>query len=262
MIVKGIRATALLLATCISTSSATATCYFPDGSIASNNVPCSSDTYSACCGKSDVCLSNNLCMDTGEQPYVLSRGACTDPNWESDNCPSVCQDINKDGGCSIINLLYKNGVSTYCCGTPISNGSEVICPYGNSFEVATGKMLFGYAALANSTADTSSGNNTCASSNSSSAVASPSASSSSSSSSTPSSSRDTAIGVGVGVPLGVIAGASLVWAVWERRERKRMQRPSGGGNMAMEQGYSEALVKTQRPPVELEVNGTRHELLS
>ncbi|OJJ75509.1 hypothetical protein ASPBRDRAFT_37803 [Aspergillus brasiliensis CBS 101740] len=95
MILRGIRSTVLsllLLATCTPTSSATtATCYFPDGTIASNNVPCSSDTYSACCGKSDVCLSNNLCMDTGEQPYVLSRGACTDPNWESENCPSLCR---------------------------------------------------------------------------------------------------------------------------------------------------------------------------
>ncbi|GKZ38924.1 hypothetical protein AbraIFM66950_011498, partial [Aspergillus brasiliensis] len=167
-------------------------------------------------------------------------------------------DINKDGGCSIINLLYENGVSTYCCGTPISNGSEVICPHGNSFEVATGKMLFGYAALANSTTvDASAGNNTCVSSSSSS-----SAVNSSSSVGSSSSSRDTAIGVGVGVPLGVIAGASLVWAFWERREKKRLQRPSGGGSLVMDQGYSAPFVKTQRPPVELEVNGVRHELLS
>ncbi|GFN15063.1 uncharacterized protein AtWU_04863 [Aspergillus tubingensis] len=122
-------------------------------------------------------------------------------------------------------------------------------------------MLYGYAALANSTADASSGNSTCTSSNSSASVASSSASSSSSSSSA---GRDTAIGVGVGVPLGVIAGASLVWAFWERKERKRMQRSGGSvdGNLAMEQGYSAPMVKTQRPPVELEVNGARHELVS
>ncbi|PWY68144.1 hypothetical protein BO83DRAFT_87284 [Aspergillus eucalypticola CBS 122712] len=109
MIAKGIRATAillfLLLATCTPTSSATATCYYPDGTIASNNVPCSSDTYSACCGKSDVCLSNNLCMDTGEQPYVLSRGACTDPNWESDNCPSVCRTYIHDTSMRLSNCI-------------------------------------------------------------------------------------------------------------------------------------------------------------
>lgn len=171
------------------------------------------------------------------------------------------ENINKGGGCSIINLLYENGVSTYCCGTPISNGSDVICPHGNSFEVATGKMLYGYAALANSTTDASSGNSTCTSSNSSASVASSSASSSSSSSSA---GRDTAIGVGVGVPLGVIAGASLVWAFWERKERKRMQRSGGsvGGNLAVEQGYPAPMVKTHRPPVELEVNGARHELVS
>ncbi|KAJ9263806.1 hypothetical protein DTO195F2_2723 [Paecilomyces variotii] len=33
------------------------------------------------------------------------------------------------------------------------------------------------------------------------------------------SSRGTAIGAGVGVPLGVIAVASIAWAFWERRSR-------------------------------------------
>lgn len=35
--------------------------------------------------------------------------------------------------------------------------------------------------------------------------------------------RDAAIGVGVGVPLGVIAIGFLVWAMWERRKRRRTE---------------------------------------
>ncbi|PWY92875.1 hypothetical protein BO70DRAFT_20690 [Aspergillus heteromorphus CBS 117.55] len=66
-------------------------CYFPDGSVATENVPCSNATDAACCGRNDICLSNNLCMDVAEQPYVLSRGGCTDSTWESDSCPSVCR---------------------------------------------------------------------------------------------------------------------------------------------------------------------------
>lgn len=131
MIVRGIRATAILLfllATCTPTGSATATCYFPDGTIASNNVPCSSDTYSACCGKSDVCLSNNLCMDTGEQPYVLSRGACTDPNWESDNCPSVCRTyIHDTSGASLSSALVNNnawGIMLTLCAFILGRGYQ------------------------------------------------------------------------------------------------------------------------------------------
>ncbi|PYI02536.1 hypothetical protein BO78DRAFT_324990 [Aspergillus sclerotiicarbonarius CBS 121057] len=256
MSTRGIAASFVLLVASCTTVSAGNTCYFPNGDIATKNVPCSSETYSACCGTSDICLSNNLCMDTGEQPYVLSRGGCTDPNWESDNCPSVCRacfpiriplfDVNESGGSSIINLLYVDGVSTYCCGTPISNGSDVICPYGNSFEVATGEMLVGYAGLANLTTK---GNDTASSTNCSSGS---------------SSSRDTAIGVGVGVPLGVIASAAIVWGAWERKQRRRLEQiASAGGNLMLEQQqYSAPYMKAPGQPAELEVDRLRHELQS
>ncbi|PWY67248.1 hypothetical protein BO94DRAFT_540463 [Aspergillus sclerotioniger CBS 115572] len=288
--IRGIAASFILLVASCTTVSAANTCYFPNGNIATENVPCSSDGHSACCGTGDICLSNNLCMDTAEQPYVLSRGACTDPDWESENCPSVCracclprrcslsvrdkltyyglqliEDVNKSGGSSIINLLYVDGVSTYCCGTPISNGSDVICPYGNSFEVATGKMIVGYAGLANLTTkrnDTASSTN-CSSSSTSLPSASSSASSSSSGSSG-SSSKDTAIGVGVGVPLGVIASAAIVWGAWERKQRRRLQQiaSAGGNSMFEQQQYSVHFMKTPADPAELEVDRMRHELQS
>ncbi|RAL05132.1 uncharacterized protein BO80DRAFT_452054 [Aspergillus ibericus CBS 121593] len=265
MSLRGIAASVVLLVASCTTASAANTCYYPNGNVATGNVPCSSETYSACCGTSDICLSNNLCMDTGEQPYVLSR-ACTDPNWESENCPSVCQDVNTSGGSSIINLLYVDGVSTYCCGTPISNGSKVICPYGNSFQVATGEMLVGYAGLANLTTK---GNDTASSTNCSSSSTSVSSSSStadsltsSSSGSSGSSSRDTAIGVGVGVPLGVIASAAIVWGAWERKQRRRLQQiaSTGGNPMFEQQQYTTPMMKTPGNPAELEVGRMRHEL--
>ncbi|RAL12170.1 uncharacterized protein BO97DRAFT_314863, partial [Aspergillus homomorphus CBS 101889] len=171
-------------------------CYFPSGSLAPENVPCSNSTYSACCGKNDICHSNGLCMDVSEQPYVLSHGACTDADWTSPNCPSVCQTTNKSDGCSTINLLYTNGISTYCCGTPISNGTDVICPDGkNSFELESGSIVVGYAALENVTSLEAAATTTTT---------------------TTTSARDAAIGAGVGVPFGVIAIASMAWAVWER----------------------------------------------
>ncbi|CAL5868995.1 uncharacterized protein PFLUO_LOCUS3223 [Penicillium psychrofluorescens] len=45
----------------------------------------------------------------------------------------------------------------------------------------------------------------------------------SSNSKTCDSNNDVAIGAGVGVPLGLLAIAFLVWALWERRKGKKMQ---------------------------------------
>lgn len=69
---------------------ATQTCYYPNGAIASDQVPCSDGQFSACCHRNAICLSNNLCMGI-KQPFVLGRGACTDPDWGSENCPQQCQ---------------------------------------------------------------------------------------------------------------------------------------------------------------------------
>jgi hypothetical protein len=113
--------------------------------------------------------------------------------------------MNRDGGCSIINLTYENGIATYCCGTPITNGTNVICPEGmDSFQIPTGHALTGVALLSN--------------------VSSSSATTAPSSTDTPTRScHDTAIGAGVGVPLGVIALMTLAWAIFERRARRAMR---------------------------------------
>lgn len=62
-------------------------CYYPDGTT-STDVPCnSSATNSACCASSAYCLSNGACMSSG----ILSRGSCTDQNWDADECCPYCQ---------------------------------------------------------------------------------------------------------------------------------------------------------------------------
>ncbi|KAL2794752.1 hypothetical protein BJX66DRAFT_189054 [Aspergillus keveii] len=199
----------------------TRTCFFPSGAVATDNVACSSDEYTACCGTHDLCLSNGLCLSVVHQPYVLNRGACTDPEWGS-GCPQYCRDNNPTGGCSIVNLLFSAGVSTYCCGTPIARDDlTVICPNnGSAFEVPTAHALVGYAMLSNistldavNTTDTSSCPNNSTTTN----TATAGADSDSTSCTTNGSCHSTAIGAGIGVPLGIIALASLAWAYLERR---------------------------------------------
>lgn len=78
-----------------------AECYYPDGSVASDHVPCFYGTNSVCCGQGYACLTNKICQATGEKlekdganEYV--RGSCTDPEWSSRACPSFCKDSYSD----------------------------------------------------------------------------------------------------------------------------------------------------------------------
>ncbi|KAB8230923.1 uncharacterized protein BDW43DRAFT_313493 [Aspergillus alliaceus] len=114
----------------MTTTSDTRQCYFPKGNKAPNNVPCKSDTNTHCCGKTDICLDNGLCLNTGHQPYVLSRGSCTNEKWNG--CSPICKNATPSKGASIINLGFSSGSATYCCGSPVTNGSNVVCPSDES----------------------------------------------------------------------------------------------------------------------------------
>ena len=74
-----------------------AVCYYPNGDVSAQDVPCSDgDTASVCCGPGMICLSNRLCKATGNElqsPAVNSayvRGTCTDKMWKSGGCPNFC----------------------------------------------------------------------------------------------------------------------------------------------------------------------------
>lgn len=77
----------------------------------------------------------------------------------------------------------------------VAENKTIGCDGGRTpFTVDSGEMLYGYAALENTTttAPKSSSNK-----------------------------KEVAIGVGVGVPLGVIAASAIAWAIWERLQRKK-----------------------------------------
>ncbi|KAL5332125.1 hypothetical protein BJX70DRAFT_393211 [Aspergillus crustosus] len=170
--------------------------------LAETNVPCSGEQYTSCCDYRDICLSNGLCMSAGQQPYTLSRGSCTNQRWDQ-GCPEYCADDNPDGGSSIVNLSFRNRVSRYCCGTAISNGSILTCREGESFAVPNGDVLPGYALLANvSSLSQRQQNHTIPILGSNPEC------------------HETAIGAGVGVPLGVLALGSIAWALFERRGQR------------------------------------------
>lgn len=72
------------------TISTNGTCWYPDGSTVTTDVPCNTTAAAngdatACCGAEALCMANGLCYDWG----ILSRGSCTDSSW-GEGCAQYC----------------------------------------------------------------------------------------------------------------------------------------------------------------------------
>ncbi len=65
-------------------------CFYPNGSVEANYVPCDPENgpHSACCAIGDGCSTTGLCY--GNAGYMY-RGGCTDPNWAAPACAQHCQ---------------------------------------------------------------------------------------------------------------------------------------------------------------------------
>lgn len=97
-----------------------AQCWYPDGKTIAPDIPCNDDgSASACCNKDAWCLDNGLCLVAG----VVSRGSCTDRNWNSEACALYCRDCNSVGGC----VLYPcdPAESTWTCGSSCGSSNDV-----------------------------------------------------------------------------------------------------------------------------------------
>lgn len=68
-------------------------CFYPDGSIHTDGVPCAGKG-SACCTVGEVCDSNFLCNKGVEQraynDEVFVRHSCSDKTYKSGLCPGIC----------------------------------------------------------------------------------------------------------------------------------------------------------------------------
>ncbi|KAK9657242.1 hypothetical protein V6Z96_001488 [Aspergillus fumigatus] len=128
--------------------------------------------------------------------------------------------INRKSGYPIVNMGYDTKTPKYCCGSVVDNQ----CKDGDPFTIGNGAVIPEVAALAgyvkaSAITDTTCSNSLSITTSSNSASTAITACPTSTGDNTSPSSHDLAIGVGVGVPLGVIALASIVWALWERRRR-------------------------------------------
>lgn len=122
----------------------------------------------------------------------------------------------------------KNGTDwLYCCvGSDYGNDYSSACADGaDPFSLASASLIYGVAAL--STAEVISGTATSTAtfapseSPATATAATASETSTSKGETCPDSAQIGAIGAGVGVSLGVISISAIVWALWERRQRRR-----------------------------------------
>ncbi|KAI9929543.1 hypothetical protein ASPWEDRAFT_172801 [Aspergillus wentii DTO 134E9] len=260
------------------------TCYWPDKTVATGDVPCNSGTYSSCCSPNSICLDNGYCMAIA-QPFTLYRSSCTDSGW-GDSCPRQCYGTDSPQGsaCSIVLLENtKQAGVWYCCNSIVANSSSSVGCFNDqaAFQLPDGDVVMDKALMASAScaADTISptgGNSIAVSSSTSTSSASESTTSSSSGSSSNTntcdstsadsatsntnttcnandknnSSRDVAIGVGVGVPLGVLACTGLAWALFERKKRYSLLN-SPQAMVAAAQPYPMAPPPMAKPPQEL-----------
>ncbi|KAL4999592.1 hypothetical protein BDV10DRAFT_164599 [Aspergillus recurvatus] len=195
-----------------------ATCYYPNGNEAANDVQCTPGANSACCGSGSICLSNGLCMSI-VQPFGLSRGSCTDPSFEIDECTSACTDIQRNTGCAIIPYNNTDQGAYYCCNSIVNDvtGPNPSCDLDlEPFTLTSATIVPGAALLENYVQASDSDNtaNTSTTARNETDACPDSGKSSSNANAT-----TVAVGAGVGVPLGVAALAGFAWALYERRRR-------------------------------------------
>ena len=169
---------------------------------------------------------------------------------------SIVADVNPSGGSSIINVAYnKDEPATYCCGTPISVDGSVVCPDdAESFEVASGSVIFDRAILFDSPSSAEEPANT----------ATETAVPGNCGGAPCESCHETVVGAGVGVPLGVIALGSIIWALWERRRtKKQTHAPTQWAADPAKQPYTQNAPTPAVPaaPAELENSTPIHQLM-
>lgn len=233
------------------------TCYYPDGSVSSHDTPCHSistgDGASACCGYSDICLDNGLCLaQSGAE--ITSRGGCTDETWQSPQCSQFCEDVNRSGGATVQLLQYEpqQEQSVFCCSPfNIYNNTCLVATKGSHapFYVEAGKVIFNRTSGSTSPNITSIApvTITVTATATTTATISPSAHRGSSSSK-----RETVTGAVVGAVLGsgLLVMLALLWR--ERRHKQNLKK-----DVQTWKGKYGQLMETQN--VLVDVSGANHQ---
>nr|POE66167.1 hypothetical protein CFP56_54429 [Quercus suber] len=198
------------------------TCYYPNGDIALDDIPCNATTSeSTCCGPTYACLSNNICMETsltpgssGSTTYIPARddtaggegiAKCPDTKFDLyyciDGAPSNCSVYE-----NILSFTGKRFSSAFL--NIFSDTHHVLWYYTGSPTIVRNPAASSTSSRTSlSTTMIISDTSTLLPSSSTTALAATTSMSSASTKDT----MSTAVGAGIGVPLGLIALATIVY---------------------------------------------------
>ncbi|PSN62132.1 hypothetical protein BS50DRAFT_138076 [Corynespora cassiicola Philippines] len=220
-----------LLLIILSVSTVTeALCYTPNGALASD-IPCKAGVNSTCCQNGYTCLEPNLCLshqnvglDGLSANDIYTRASCTDESWTSGECSQVCT----KGAPNSFELVVHCGDGVYCCYEDAANCCKD--DKAEKFDLGdpTPYRVIGQSGPVNTLLSKTS---STATANTTTSTPPPSASSTASRAENPSVSPNTisgnqidktvAVGLGVGIPLGVILISMMVGMIWWTRRMKR-----------------------------------------
>ncbi|KAI1504097.1 hypothetical protein F5X99DRAFT_373433 [Biscogniauxia marginata] len=198
-------------------------------------VPCNENAeVSACCSQDDYCLSNGLCLiqnaGSGNR-YVISQEGCTDPDWP-EPCGNFCDGKSDDPNGYM--FPWQCPDESWCCGTkdetccdtadhffPIAEITGIQPPVARlataiSSTSATSITSITSASTPTGTALSSTSTDRASASASETAVACPATSSDNST-------RDLAIGLGVGLPLGLAIIAAMSFLGFQVRKKTAVE---------------------------------------
>lgn len=237
-------------------------CYFPNGARAPESwTPCNATAEeSHCCMDTDLCLDNKYCYSqddgTGTKPFTnrLFRGGFTDENWKSPQCPYYCIDCKfenvailllnpivslpwtvwarligaaaySEGGKTIA-LVRDRDFGMFCCGeVDIFNGTQCnVSTHGDAspFVIFPGRAIQDRH-TGNNELPPATSNTTCPSTQNTTSFPSQAC-------------ATTAAGVGVGVSLGILLLSAVVWALYLRRQLKRLRASQPSSNTIADMG--------------------------
>ena len=214
-----------------------AQCYWPNGK-PSPDTPCKpAASASACCGAGWDCLSNGLCSQA-PRPYIV-RGSCTDQTWSTSECPTYCAFNHTSygalGPCHKGSTVGDGGdeLASYCCDQDYyckcSTGENVVLLNPSPGTVPSLALpstsitssMTSYSSTSTSVSSASTSVPLASTSNPTAKTSLPSATVA------PLSNNYTAIGVGLGVPLGLATLGVIAFLLWKIRnmEKKTTMQP-------------------------------------
>ncbi|OBT73190.1 hypothetical protein VF21_08705 [Pseudogymnoascus sp. 05NY08] len=231
------------------------TCVWQDGTTATGYVPCISGASSGtCCHGGEACLASGLCYGA---PGLMYRGACVD-SWDTPDCLTFCKEYLpywaniypcNDG-------VGADNPKSFWCGSALLKTCSA--DEGKLFKVSPGVAVKILPRSSTTTSSPTSSLPTSTPSASDTGSSNPTSSNTGASTPTDGVCSDkttpdntqcsgateaekihfansvTAVGAGVGVPLGVLALAFLGFFLNERRLRKKLTKPAdvGGAGVA------------------------------